>query len=183
MHKHIATPGTASRCTPCGTRTRNLRIRSPTPCPLGQGGWCSCHFETDIGRNSARERNAKCATQTPAIGHEAVGPAGLPCAGYIKSLSGPCAGQLRGKPKEEAAMMTSQTKTAAANKGPAGRTACPTHRAGHICKPCYWLPTQLAARMPVPAIRPAAIRRLCKDVVTLRTRFQNFNSMALWPNG
>jgi hypothetical protein len=24
---------------PCGTRTRNLRIRSPTPCPLGQGGW------------------------------------------------------------------------------------------------------------------------------------------------
>ena len=23
---------------PCGTRTRNLRIRSPTPCPLGQGG-------------------------------------------------------------------------------------------------------------------------------------------------
>ena len=26
------------QCTPCGTRTRNLRIRSPTPCPLGQGG-------------------------------------------------------------------------------------------------------------------------------------------------
>ena len=26
--------------TPCGTRTRNLRIRSPTPCPLGQGGRC-----------------------------------------------------------------------------------------------------------------------------------------------
>jgi hypothetical protein len=25
-------------CTSCGTRTRNLRIRSPTPCPLGQGG-------------------------------------------------------------------------------------------------------------------------------------------------
>ena len=24
--------------TPCGTRTRNLRIRSPPPCPLGQGG-------------------------------------------------------------------------------------------------------------------------------------------------
>ena len=24
--------------TPCGTRARNLRIRSPTPCPLGQGG-------------------------------------------------------------------------------------------------------------------------------------------------
>ena len=24
--------------TPCGTRTRNLRIKSPTPCPLGQGG-------------------------------------------------------------------------------------------------------------------------------------------------
>ena len=27
--------------TPCGTRTRNLRIRSPTPCPLGQGGYAS----------------------------------------------------------------------------------------------------------------------------------------------
>ena len=26
------------RVTPCETRTRNLRIRSPTPCPLGQGG-------------------------------------------------------------------------------------------------------------------------------------------------
>ena len=26
--------------TPCGTRTRNLRIRSPTPCPLGHGGMC-----------------------------------------------------------------------------------------------------------------------------------------------
>ena len=24
--------------TPCGTRSRNLRMRSPTPCPLGQGG-------------------------------------------------------------------------------------------------------------------------------------------------
>ena len=28
--------------TPCGTRTRNLRIRSPTPCPLGQGGHVCC---------------------------------------------------------------------------------------------------------------------------------------------
>jgi hypothetical protein len=27
-----------TKYTPCGTRTRNLRIRSPTPCPLGQGG-------------------------------------------------------------------------------------------------------------------------------------------------
>ena len=28
---------------PCGTRTRNLRIRRPTPCPLGQGGLrCAC---------------------------------------------------------------------------------------------------------------------------------------------
>ena len=26
---------------PLQTRTRNLRIRSPTPCPLGQGGCCS----------------------------------------------------------------------------------------------------------------------------------------------
>ena len=25
-------------CTPCGTRAQNLRIRGPTPCPLGQGG-------------------------------------------------------------------------------------------------------------------------------------------------
>ena len=24
-------------CTPCGTRAHNLRIRGPTPCPLGQG--------------------------------------------------------------------------------------------------------------------------------------------------
>ena len=31
--------------TPCGTRTRNLRIRSPTPCPLGQGGNWSCHIK------------------------------------------------------------------------------------------------------------------------------------------
>ena len=27
-----------NKITPCGARTRNLRIRSPTPCPLGQGG-------------------------------------------------------------------------------------------------------------------------------------------------
>ena len=26
--------------TPCGTRTRNLRILIPTPCPFGQGGRC-----------------------------------------------------------------------------------------------------------------------------------------------
>ena len=26
--------------TPCGTRTHNLWIRGPTPCPLGQGGRC-----------------------------------------------------------------------------------------------------------------------------------------------
>ena len=34
-------PGAARhriKSTPCGTRTRNLRIRGPTPCPLGQGG-------------------------------------------------------------------------------------------------------------------------------------------------
>ncbi len=33
-------PGTMQRFmnTPCGTRARNLRIRSPTPCPLGQEG-------------------------------------------------------------------------------------------------------------------------------------------------
>ena len=32
------TAGPQQKYTPCGTRTRNLRIRSPTPCPLGQGG-------------------------------------------------------------------------------------------------------------------------------------------------
>ena len=31
--------------TPCGTRAHNLRIRSPTPCPLGQGGQCSAHAD------------------------------------------------------------------------------------------------------------------------------------------
>ena len=31
-------PQTSKAHTPCGTRTHNLRIRSPTPCPLGQGG-------------------------------------------------------------------------------------------------------------------------------------------------
>ena len=31
-------PGSVKGVTPCGTRTRNLRIRSPTPCPLSQGG-------------------------------------------------------------------------------------------------------------------------------------------------
>ena len=32
------TAGPQQKYTPCGTRARNLRIRSPTPCPLGQGG-------------------------------------------------------------------------------------------------------------------------------------------------
>ena len=44
--------------TPCGTRTRNLRIRSPTPCPLGQGGFSqhlrSCNNKI---RKSIRTRN------------------------------------------------------------------------------------------------------------------------------
>ena len=31
-------PSDRSLRTPCGTRTRNLRIRGPTPCPLGQEG-------------------------------------------------------------------------------------------------------------------------------------------------
>ncbi len=49
--------------TPCGTRTRNLRIRSPTPCPLGQGGCCDAcaivgtlEWETWAGTRG----NAKC---------------------------------------------------------------------------------------------------------------------------
>ena len=31
---------------PCGTRTRNLRIRSPTPCPLGQGSRCIMYMSS-----------------------------------------------------------------------------------------------------------------------------------------
>ena len=38
--KTAATPITRMG-TPCGTRTRNLLLRGPTPCPLGQGG---CYF-------------------------------------------------------------------------------------------------------------------------------------------
>ena len=41
-HNHSTStyPGPCGSCmvTPCGMRTRNLRIRGPTPCPLGQGG-------------------------------------------------------------------------------------------------------------------------------------------------
>jgi hypothetical protein len=40
MRKTAATPITRMG-TPCGTRTRNLRNRGPTPCPLCQGG---CYF-------------------------------------------------------------------------------------------------------------------------------------------
>ena len=32
----------------CGTRTHNLRIRSPTPCPLGQGGLISCNVSANV---------------------------------------------------------------------------------------------------------------------------------------
>ena len=35
-----------AKSTPCGTRTRNLRIRSPTPCPLGQGGYVRMFMPT-----------------------------------------------------------------------------------------------------------------------------------------
>ena len=41
----------AQQSTPCGTRTRNLRIRSPTPCPLGQGG---CRASDDGIPSSSR---------------------------------------------------------------------------------------------------------------------------------
>ena len=41
----IPIAGVRLKSTPCGTRTHNLRIRSPTPCPLGQGG---CHLETSF---------------------------------------------------------------------------------------------------------------------------------------
>ena len=34
--------------TPGGTRTRNLRIRSPTPCPLGHGGTMSVILAMDM---------------------------------------------------------------------------------------------------------------------------------------
>ena len=30
-------PCASTSFTPCGTRTRHLQVRSPTPCPLGQG--------------------------------------------------------------------------------------------------------------------------------------------------
>ena len=40
-----------SQITPCGTRTRNLRIRNPTPCPLGQGGLSVTH-------NASHARNS-----------------------------------------------------------------------------------------------------------------------------
>jgi hypothetical protein len=37
-HSERVTQLGLARPTPCGTRARNLRIRGPTPCPLGQGG-------------------------------------------------------------------------------------------------------------------------------------------------
>ena len=46
LHVHI-------KRTPCGTRTRNLRIRSPTPCPLGQGGHSAYVNIKDAVQNKA----------------------------------------------------------------------------------------------------------------------------------
>jgi hypothetical protein len=41
-----------ARPTPCGTRARNLRIRSPTPCPLGQGGLLDVGAEGNMSSRS-----------------------------------------------------------------------------------------------------------------------------------
>ena len=47
----------ATRSTPGGTRTRNLRIRSPTPCPLGHGGSIVYWSHTHIYNKLVYERN------------------------------------------------------------------------------------------------------------------------------
>ena len=58
--------------TPCGTRTHNLRIRGPTPCPLGQGGHVGIApgaFKThcaDMPRRRAAGREAPCRLRSAA---------------------------------------------------------------------------------------------------------------------
>ena len=54
---HLLNKGVASHHhTPCGTRAHNLRIRGPTPCPLGQGGSCcgSSRLSTRMTATSLR---------------------------------------------------------------------------------------------------------------------------------
>ena len=56
--------------TPGGTRTRNLRIRSPTPCPLGHGGNCwlcaNDNFSTSpVVRQAQRPKNVANAGARP----------------------------------------------------------------------------------------------------------------------
>ena len=58
-------PQTSKAITPCGTRTHNLRIRSPTPCPLGQGGLKPCASLLNYHKsNRAIKRKSNSATGT-----------------------------------------------------------------------------------------------------------------------
>ena len=50
--------------TPCGTRTRNLWNRSPTPCPLGQGGRCNRHRAATSAKVPANSLNFRLAICT-----------------------------------------------------------------------------------------------------------------------
>ena len=44
---------------PCGTRTRNLRIRSPTPCALGQGGRCIMYMSSLVHSGERGNHNSQ----------------------------------------------------------------------------------------------------------------------------
>ena len=45
--------------TPCGTRTRNHLIRSPTPCPLRQGGRCIMYMSSFVHSCERGTHNSK----------------------------------------------------------------------------------------------------------------------------